>query len=68
MASEHSRPPGATDRGIEVSRGRLNVTSNQYDGQDRLVLATAPEGGRYGAPAMLYMEHRFHRALRVCKL
>jgi YD repeat-containing protein len=28
--------------------GRLNVTANQYDGQDRLTLATAPEGGTFG--------------------
>ena len=27
------------------SNGVLNVTTSQYDGQDRLVLATAPEGG-----------------------
>jgi RHS repeat-associated protein len=27
------------------SNGNVNVAANQYDGQDRLVLATAPEGG-----------------------
>jgi len=31
-----------------VTSGTLNVVNNQYDGQDRLVLATAPEGGTTG--------------------
>jgi hypothetical protein len=42
--------------------GLVNVARNQYDGQDRLVLATAPEGGSVG---YIYSNDLKHNIIQV---
>ena len=47
--------------------GVVNVASNKYDGQDRLVLATAPEGSTVGYTYSTDLEHNIIQMTRTPK-
>jgi RHS repeat-associated protein len=47
--------------------GRVNVASNQYDGQDRLILATAPERGTVAYTYSPDLEHNVVQVTRTPK-
>ena len=47
--------------------GLVNVTTNQYDGQDRLILTTAPEGGTIAYAYSLDLSHNVVQMTRAPK-
>ncbi|MDR6872188.1 RHS repeat-associated protein [Bosea sp. BE125] len=47
--------------------GAVNITTNQYDGQDRLVLTTAPEGGATAYAYSLDLKHNVIATTRTAK-